>query len=190
MIALALGKTAGVALVNEYSPKGISSYFHTFMEAMFPKLIAVALLCMVASTQKKEARNGGNPESRIDKAFIFRMCIKLIAPIILGKAFLHKSHALYKPLQIASYAFPFLAGATATRMSTGALTDWHQYVNVAIDGTLGFTIFNAVPMGIEKALPRRNMKLNPAHRRKAIKNCVRDVLDTCVKQWNKVAFSS
>jgi hypothetical protein len=197
MMTLALGKTAAVALVNEYSPKGISSYIHTFLENMLPKLIAVALLCTVVNIQKnhpteEELREGTTPSVRgmMNKPFIFKICLKLLAPIILGKAFLHKSHALYKPLQIASYAFPFLAGATATRMTTGALTDWQQYMNVAIDGVLGFSIFNAVPMGIEKALPRKNMRLNPTHRRKAIKNCVRDVLDTCVKQWNKVAFSS
>jgi hypothetical protein len=190
MMGLALGKTATVALVNEYSPKGISSYIHTFLENMLPKFIAVALLFMVASTQKKPARNGEEEKSRIDKQFLFRMCLKLVAPIILGKAFLHRSHALYKPLQIASYAFPFLAGATATRMSGGAFTDWQQYLNICIDGAVGFTVFNAVPMGIEKALPKRNMKLNPAHRRKAIKNFVRDMLDTCVKQWNKTAFST
>jgi hypothetical protein len=189
MMGLALGKTATVALVNEYSPKGISSYIHTFLENMLPKFIAVALLFMVASTQKKPARNGEEEKSRIDKQFLFRMCLKLVAPIILGKAFLHRSHALYKPLQIASYAFPFLAGATATRMSGGAFTDWQQYLNICIDGAVGFTVFNAVPTGIEKALPKRNMKLNPAHRRKALKNFVRDMLDTCVKQWNKTAFS-
>ncbi|MEI7580720.1 MAG: hypothetical protein WCJ17_02885 [bacterium] len=192
MMGLALGKTAAVALVNEYSPKGISSYIHTFLENMLPKFIAVALLFMVASTQKKPAQNGAAEKGRIDKAFVFRMCLKLVAPIILGKAFLHRSHALYKPLQIASYAFPFLAGATATRImggERGAFADLHQYANIFIDGAIGFTVFNAVPMGIEKALPKRNMKLNPAHRRKALKNFVRDMLDTCVKQWNKTAFS-
>jgi hypothetical protein len=188
MMGLAVVKTGAIALINEYSPKGISSYLHTFAEAIFPKIIAVLLLIAMK-------------EGKLSTEQWLGASMKIIAPIILGKAFLHKSHVLYKPLQIASYAFPFVMGATAkTIYGAGfngnglATISTSGYVNtltnVAIDGVLGFSIFNAVPMGIEKALPRRNMRFNPTHRRKAIKNCVRDVLDTCVKQWNKVAFSS
>jgi len=187
MMGLAVTKTAAIALINEYSPKGISSYLHTFAEAIFPKIIAVFLLVAMK-------------KGKLSTEQWFGASIKIIAPIILGKAFLHRSHALYKPLQIASYAFPFVMGATAKTIYGAAFNrngletiSTSGYINtlanVAIDGLLGFSIFNAVPMGIEMALPKRNMKLNPAHRRKAIKNCVRDVLDTCVKQWNKTAFS-
>jgi len=177
LFGLGIARAVSVGMVNEYSPKGISSYIHRLTENLLPKLIAV-----LTAGALFYGRNGKLPRS-----FMYSAVMRIVNPFILGRGFLNKSHALYQPMRISSYLFPFFSGTSGQLMFKHADFSPTAWANVLIDGVSGAAIFNGVPYVAEQCIPRR-MPLNPDHRRKAIKNSVRSMFDTFYSQWNEVAF--
>ena len=180
IIGLALAKTACRGVVNEYVRKGISSYTDRLLEGILPLIIASAVT-MVLLSQSKYIRSSGD--------FLSKRGWQLLNLIVLSKAFLKTSHFLYKPFLFGSYAFPFVFNQTTKTLGNGGTTVLNAAANMALEGSLAGVIFNLVPRGVDKLLPRRTMALNPTHRRATIRKAVQDVLDSVVKQWNNQTFT-
>ncbi len=186
MIGLGIGKTLAIGAVNEYTQQGISPYLHKLAETIIPKVVAIIAQGILELNGKK----------KLSADFWRGAGLKIGSPLILGKAFVHQSHPLYKPLLILSYIFPFFSGNSGEvflapgifNANTWKNLDLNTLYNILFDGAAGGIIFNAIPNGVESLLPKKNMTLNPDHRRKTIRNAVRSIFDTIFASWNKKAF--
>ncbi|MDQ5891080.1 MAG: hypothetical protein QG604_954 [Candidatus Dependentiae bacterium] len=181
LFGLGIARAVGVGVISEYSPRGLStSYIHRFAENMMPKVIAVLTVGTLLY-----AKNG-----KLPGWFKWAAFLKLINPLILGRGFVKPSNKLYQPLLTLSYIFPFFAGSSGGLMRKNHDFSTNAWANVLVDGISGFGIFTAIPQVADQFIPTNRMALNPEHRRKTIKNCVRTAFDTMYKDWDKKAFAA
>lgn len=177
LFGLGIARALSIGAINEYSPKGISSYIHRLAENLLPKIVAI----LTAGTLLY------SKEGKLSGRFMRSAVLRIINPFILGRGFLDKSHALYQPLLISSYVFPFFSGTSGGIMFGGSDFSPNAWANVLVDGISGSAIYSGIPYATDRLIPKR-MALNPEHRRKALKNSVRSMFDTVYAQWNQVAF--
>lgn len=180
ILGLALAKTACRGVINEFVRKGISSYTDRLAEGLLPLVIASAVTLVLLS-QSRYIRSSGD--------FLSKRGMQLLNLLVLSKAFLKTSHFLYKPFLYGSYAFPFVFNQTTKTLGKGGTSALNAAANMALEGGMAGLIFNLVPRGVDRLIPRRAMALNPTHRRAALRKAVQDILDSVVKQWNNQAFT-
>ena len=179
LIGLNIAKALSIGAVNEYTQKGISPYIHRIAENLIPKIVAITVAGILEYNEK----------NKLNSSFWRRSGIKIASPLVLGKAFVSKSHALYKPLLLLSYIFPFFSGSSGEVMLASGDYSLNALKNILMDGTASAVIFSGIPAAVEKALPKKNMTLNPNHRRKAIRNSIRAFFDKLFLLWNKQVFN-
>jgi len=180
MMGLAVGKTVSIGAVNEYTQKGIPSYIHKLAETIIPRVMAIIAGGIMEHNEKGALR----------KDFWQAATIKIGMPLVLGKAFVSRSHPLYKPLLLLSYILPFFVGDSGKLMLKNGDFSFNAWCNICMDGAASAAIFNGIPAAVDAALPTRDMRLHPAHRRKAIRNAIRGLFDKTFALWNKEAFKT
>lgn len=179
LMGLNIAKALSIGAVNEYTQKGISPYFHKLAETILPKLVAIVAAGILEYNKK----------NRLGATFWQRSALKVASPLVLGKAFVSKSHTLYKPLLLLSYIFPFFSGASGDMMLKNSDYSLNAWGNIFMDGAASAVIFSGIPAAVEKLLPKNDIRFNPSHRRKAIRNSVRAMFDKTFSLWNKEAFN-
>lgn len=176
-IGVALTRIGAYGLVDEYLPKGINSYWKRCVELMVPVILAGALMT---------AMDKGNMK-HLKKAFM----VKALNRFALTRCQLPKNHALYPVANALAYVGPFtlFSQSAVQGYSEGKLFSLNTMGNMAVDGLSTMLICDAIPGGIDKAVPRKVPMLNPAHRRKVIKNVPRDIIRSVWGAINDAAFT-
>ena len=194
-IMIAFGKVTGNLVCDELLPKGVRSQEQSLTELVSVTLVgAVLAACMLVGVKSFRQQNihgiDINPGKPIDPV---NLTLDTFAKLFLCRWYIKKNHKYYWLANIAAMTVPFFKGSTFLTMRK--TDDWSRrdaFVNGIIDTAESAIIYDAVPLGVEKLLPKRKKKRHfaPAHRRTACKRLFREIVDKWVKELTLDAFTA
>ena len=159
--------------MDEFFARGSSTYFQRLIELIAPVLAAGIII--------------GGATGKFGK-FFFKKALteKALTRFIMTRGLFNKRTIPYKALNIAAYVIPFTFMSATCSKHYNNLGREHVIANILYDGLSSMLTYTITPDVIDRALPR-TIQLNPSHRRKAVKNTVRDALWRIIKESNKAA---
>lgn len=177
-IGVSLTRVGAHCIVDEYLPKGTNSYWKRCVELVAPVILAGIILTLMDKGNMKH----------LNKAFMG----KALNRFVLTRCQLPKNHGLYPVANAAAYVGPFTLFSKSARQAfkEGKTLELNSLGNMVIDGLAAMVLYDLIPRGVDKAVPRKVAALNPAHRRKAIKNVPRNILDRVFKAVTDAAFEA
>lgn len=190
-IIIAFARLGGHCAVNEWVPRGISSYWQRLTELVLPVLLAGAATYGLAKSDVLKMN------TKMRNSLIGKSMMRAFMRLAMTRFLLPKSNKLYIPANILAFALPFYMGYALKVVqpnigkgkTTKDLKDWNTYINILLDGGIAMGIYEGIPALMNKVLPRRG-GMNPAHRRDTMKKMPREVATEIEKMMREAVASA